>query len=143
MFDLRQNPQLAAVTLISAAPTEELMQFVGNAITMYFRRIIKADDTKLVKHGLRPIASKLAAADALNRVLYVDYSAAWLHALIANDAEAARLALRAVKFYAARFSAAHLEQVSREVGEMAMQVKDAAQIINVTLDTTAFSEDAL
>lgn len=134
--DLDQNPQLAAITLISAAPTDELMQFTCNAVVRYFHRIIKADEKKLVRFGLRPIIAPVAASEALDRIQFVQYSAAWLHALVANDAEVARLALRAVEFYATRFATAHLEQVSNEVGEAAMQVKAAAQIISMTLDIT-------
>ena len=138
MHDLEQNPQIAAIALISAAPTDELMQFVGNAIVRYFRRIIRADGKKLAQFGLRPVISPAAADEALRRVEYVEYSSAWLHALVANDPEVARLALRAVGFYAKRFADAHLEQVSAEAGEAAMQVKAAAEILNVTLDLTAF-----
>lgn len=136
MTELDQNPQIAAIALISAAPTDELMQFTCNAIVRYFRRVIKADGKKLARFGLRPIIAPVAAGEALDRVLYVEYSAAWLHALVANDSEVASLALRAVTFYAKRFATAHLEQVSNEVGESAMQVKAAAEIINLTLDIT-------
>lgn len=139
MQDLDQNPQIAAIALISAAPTDELMTFVGNAIVTYFNRILKADPKKIAQYGLRPIIAPAAASAALARVQYVEYSAAWVHALVANDGEVARLALRAVRFYAQRYAAAHLEQVSNEVGEPAMQVKAAARIVNVTLDVSSIA----
>lgn len=138
MTALEQNPQLAATALISAAPTDELIQFVGNSIVRYFRRILQANPKTLAQCGLRPIVSPAAAAEALDRIAYVQYSPAWVHALVANDAEVARLALRAVNYYAKRFSAAHLQQVSDEVGENALHIKAVAEIICVTLDTTAF-----
>lgn len=140
MTDFDQNPQLAAIALMNAAPTEELMQFTCNAIVHYFRRIIKASEKKLVQHGLRPIIAPAVVDEALGRVEHVAYSSAWIHALIANDAEAARLALRAVDFYSKRYAAAHLLLVSDEVGEMALQVKQAAEIISITLDLTPFTE---
>lgn len=140
MTEIDLNPQIAAVALIAAAPNEHLMQFTCNAIVRYFHRVINADEKKLAKFGLRPIIAPLVASEALDRVQYVEYSAAWLHALVANDMEVAKLALRAVKFYAERFATAHLEQVSNEVGEPAMQVKAAAKIINWTLNITLSCE---
>lgn len=140
MQTLDQNPQLAAVALISAAPNDQLMQFVCNAVAAYFQRLIKASPAKLMRHGLRPVVAPAAAEEALGRVQFVDYSDAWIHALIANDAEVARLALRAVRFYAERYATAHLALVSAEVGEAAMQVKEAAEIINVTLDVTTLQQ---
>lgn len=136
MQDLEKNPQLAAMALISAAPTDDLIRFVGIAISRYFHRLIKANEKKLVAYGFRPVVSPMAAQTALERVQRIEYSQAWLHALIANDFEAARLALRAVEFYAKRFATAKFEQVLSEVGDAATQIKAAAQIINLTLDIT-------
>ncbi len=138
-FDLNQNPQLAATMLINVAPTAELMWFVGHAVRVYFNRLIDWDKPEqLAKFGLRPVVSPLAADEALRRVAYVEFSAAWVHALIANDAEAARLALRAVAYYAKRYSTLHLEQVSAEVGELAMQAVECARLIAMTLDLAPF-----
>lgn len=138
-LDLNQNPQLAATLLINVAPTQELMWFIGHAVRVYFTRLIDFDKPeRLADYGLRPVVSPLAAEEALRRVAYVEFSSAWVHALIANDAEVARLALRAVDYYAKRYSTKHLEQVSTEVGESAMRAMDCAHLIAMTLDITPF-----
>lgn len=87
-----QNPQLTAVALANMAMNDEMTMFIGNAISVYFKRVMHSSPAKLAKYGLRPIISPVAAEAALLRVQHVEYSEAWLHALIANDAEVAALA---------------------------------------------------
>lgn len=139
-IDLNLNPQIAAQAIVSVAHTDEIFWFVGNAIERYFTRLVQFTDmNKLVECGLRPVVSPVAAEEALRRGQHAtSYTAAWVHALIANDAEAARLALRAVAYYAKRYAAADLALVSDEVGETAMQMKAAAKFLQVAFDISQF-----
>ncbi|MGG4603712.1 hypothetical protein ACLPHM_02840 [Paenalcaligenes sp. Me131] len=129
-----QNPQLTAVALANMAMNDEMTMFIGNAISVYFKRVMHSSPAKLAKYGLRPIISPVAAEDALRRVQHVEYSEAWLHALIANDAEVAALAWRGVQFYAKRYAEMDLTAMSEEVGEVAMTLKDTARLITLALD---------
>lgn len=138
-LDLNQNPQLAATVIVCAAPTEALMWFVGHSVRMYFTRLIEwKKPEQLAKYGLRSVASPIAAEEALKRIEYMEFNHTWVHALIANDPEAARLALRAVEYYAKRYSTMHPENVSNEVGEPTMQAIECAQILMLGLDLSAF-----
>lgn len=137
--DLNQNPQLAATAIICAAPTEQLMWFVGHAVRLYFTRLVEWEKPEeLTKFSLRPVMSPVAAEEALKRIEYIEFSTAWVHALIANDPEAARLALRAVEYYAKRYSTLHPESVSDEVGEPTMQAIECARILMLGLDLSDF-----
>jgi len=128
------TPQLVAQILCDVARTSDLMQFVGNAIHIYFQRVTGATHQKLVRYGLRPVISPMVAEQALDRVAEVQYSEAYIHGLVANDGDVAVLALRAVQFYARRYSSMDLAQLSNEVGESAMQIKAAASILMLSLD---------
>ena len=73
-----------------------------------------------------------AAETALQRVDGVNYSIGWIHALIADDPEAAKLALRAIATYAHYYSQRPLSRLKNEVGEQAMQIYTVSkQLTNV------------
>lgn len=125
----RLAPQGAIEFLLTAAPTPELLRFIGNAINVYLWRVSTASPHKLAQFGLRPVVSGMAAESALDRVANVDFTPAYLYALIAEDEEVAVLALRAVHFYAHRYAAMDVRGVRREVGRLAQQVQAAAQTL--------------
>lgn len=128
------TPQLVTtrlVTIGSASPA--IMLFVCRSISLYLSRIIASSDVKLIRYGLRPVLSPMSAKEALERVKKVRYSEAWIYALVANDNEVARLAWRAVCFYAERYSKQSLEEVKKELGAIAEVIKKAAESVNVIL----------
>ena len=136
----RIAPIAAAELLCTVAPTPELMQFVGNAISVYFRRVLAASSGKLIAFGLRPLVSPLVAEAALARVALVGYSPAYVYGLVAGDAEVAALALRAVRFYVSRYAQMDMETLSDEVGEAALHVKATARLLALLLEPTAIAQ---
>src|SRR5699024_259065 len=133
-MDKHQNPQLTARLLISMASTEATMHFVACAIQQYFLRITQASTKKLVRHGLRPIIAPMVAEASLQRVEDVNYSAAWLHALIADDVETAELAWRAVTFYADMYADMELAELQNEIGNGALKIKDTARLLTICVN---------
>lgn len=136
----RQVPPAVASLLALAAPTQELHQFVGNAITTYLDRITRATAEKLLAHGLRPVVSLMAAESALARVAGMEFGPGFVHVAVGDDGEAALLVLRAVVFYARRFADMDLDGVSDEVGECALQVKAAAGVLALALTHISIEE---
>lgn len=108
------------------------MSFVCNAIVVYFRRIVCASPRKLTAAGMSCVADPLTAELSLQRVAHMDFSAAFLVRLIADN-DTARLAWRAVKFYSARYAAMDFEALSAEVGEGASDVMAVAGTIHFML----------
>ncbi|AZV93648.1 hypothetical protein CBF45_07880 [Bordetella sp. J329] len=111
---------------------ERRTNFVCNAISVYFRRLQRASPEKLRRFGFSPVATAVLAELALARVANMDFSPAFLVRLIA-DRDTAALALRAVRFYAARYAELDFEAVSAEVGERASDVMAAAGAIHFML----------
>ncbi|WP_420177868.1 hypothetical protein [Kerstersia gyiorum] len=111
---------------------ERRTNFVCNAISVYFRRLLRASPDKLCRFGFSPVATAVQAELALARVANMDFSPAFLVRLIA-DSETADLALRAVRFYAARYADLDFDAVTAEVGDGASDVMAAARTIHVML----------
>lgn len=111
---------------------EQRMNFVCNAISVYFRRLQNASPKKLVAAGLQAVVTPMVAELALQRVAHTDYSPAFLVRLISND-DVAALAWRAVRFYANRYAVMPLDVLSDEVGEGASDVAAAASTIHFML----------
>lgn len=117
-----QNPQLSAHILASLAINPQSIEFICFCIESYFGRLLSAPMETLISYGIRPVVAPMAAETALQRVDDVNYSIGWIHALIADDPEAAKLALRAIATYAHHYSRKPLNRLKNEVGEQAMQI---------------------
>lgn len=136
----RLTPQYVAEYLCSITHTHELTIFACNAIEIYFDRIVRASEDKLIRFGLRPVIAPMAAESALARVECVEFSHAYLHALVAGDPEVAVLAMRAVHFYTQRFSQMTLDEVLAEVGGAAAYVKAAADVLALSIEPLTIHE---
>jgi len=64
----------------------------------------------------------MAAQAALERIEGMNYCPGSFHALIADDTETAKLALRAIKTYSYHYSQMPLKQLKNEVGHHALQI---------------------
>lgn len=128
-----QNPQSIAHLLATLAINQKKLKFICFCIESYFERLLGAPMKTLIHYGIRPVVAPMAAQAALERIEGMDYCLGWFHALIADDGEAAKLALRAIKTYSMYYSQMPLKKLKNEVGQHALQVhqlsKELAELL--------------
>jgi|SRR5690625_2247058 len=127
------NPQTSAHLLTNLASNQKNLEFICFCIESYFERLLCAPMKTLVHYGIRPVVAPMAAQAALERIEGMNYCPGWFHALIADDGEAAKLALRAIKTYSMYYSQMPLKKLKNEVGQHALQVhqlsKELAELL--------------
>ena len=128
-----KNPQSVAHLLTTLATDQKNLEFICFCIESYFERLLSAPMKTLVHYGIRPVVGPMAAQAALERIEGMNYCPGWFHALIADDTEAAKLALRAIKIYSYHYSQMPPKQLKNEVGHHALQVhqlsKELAELL--------------
>ena len=110
------NPQISAHLLANLASNQKSLEFICFCIESYFERLLSAPMKTLVHYGIRPVIAPMAAQAALERIEGMNYCPGWFHALIADDTEAAKLALRAIKTYSYHYSQMPLDRVNGNFG---------------------------
>src|SRR5690625_2099836 len=94
-----QNPQSIAHLLATLAINQKKLKFICFCIDSYLERVVGATMKTLINYGISPVVATMAAQTALERIEGMDYCLGWLHALIADDGEEAKLTLRAITTY--------------------------------------------
>ena|SRR5690625_373090 len=117
------NPQTSAHLLTNLASNQKNLEFICFCIESYFERLLCAPMKTLVHYGIRPVVAPMAAQAALERIEGMNYCPGWFHALIADDTEAAKLALREIKTYSYHYSQMSFEQLKNKLGSKAGQIQ--------------------
>jgi|SRR5690625_1772494 len=127
-----QSPQTSAHLLATLAATPQNLEFICFCIENYFERLLSASMRTLARHGIRPIIAPMAAQAALQRVDGMNYCPGWFHALIADDAEAAKLALRAIKTYSHHYEKMPNKHFKNQISQSTKQIqKISKQLTNL------------
>jgi|SRR5690625_1615036 len=128
-----QNPQSVAHLLTTLATNQKNLEFICFCIESYFERLLSAPMKTLIHYGIRPVVAPMAAQAALERIEGMNYCLGWFHALIADDGEAAKLALRAIKTYSMHYSQMPLKKLKKELGAKACQTQKMSNQLKTLL----------
>src|SRR5699024_1726840 len=99
-----QNPQSIAHLLATLAINQKKLKFICFCINRLFERLRGPPMKTLSHNGISALVAPKAAQAVLERIEGMDYCLGWFHARIADDGEAAKLPLRAIKTYSMYYS---------------------------------------